>query len=974
MTSARLAAERAPGYGIDRSRPVSFVLDGTPYSGYAGDTIASACLAAGRIECGPSMYRGRPRGVFTAGVEEPNALVRVAPRFDGDIEESMLPATTTPITEGLAAAYLSGLGRLAPAADEATYDHKHVHTDVLIVGAGPAGIAAAREAAKTGARTILLDEHPSPGASLLGSRGGIIDGQDARSWVRAALNEAAEAPEFTYLARTTAVGSYDSNYVVAVQDRTHTVLADLVNASPRPGKPRQRVWHIRAGHVILATGSRERPIVFANNDRPGVMLAGAARTYLNCYGVAAGSAVAVATTNDSVYCLVDDLHDAGVEVVVVVDSRPEPTARAVATLARTGVRALFGSAIADTAGSASGRLGSVTVSALGPRGTLPEPTETIAADLLAVSGGFTPVTELHTQRQGTVMWSDRWAGFVPSAPVAGQFLAGAVTGDRSLDTALATGATAGNRAALGAGFTGRLVVPHTTAADDTAAPDRPVWLVAPEDTAPEGLHEHFVDLQRDQSAADVCRAVGAGLRSIEHVKRYTSISTASDQGKTSGVNTIGLVATLLAQPDPSLVGTTSHRPPYTPVAFAALAGRRRGDLFDPARLTAIHPWHVAQGAVFEDVGQWKRPRYYPRDGEDMSATVQRECLAVRHGVGFQDASTLGKIEVRGADAGEFLNRVYTNAFAKLEPGKARYGVMCTPDGMIFDDGVTLRIAEDRFFLTTTTGGAARVLDWLEEWHQTEWPHLDVFFTSVTDQWSTIAIAGPRSRDVVAKIAPGLDVSAQGFGFMEFRETTLADGIPARLCRISFSGELAFEVNVDAFYGLEVWKLVADAGAEFDITPYGTEAMHVLRAEKGFIIVGQDTDGTVTPQDAGMGWVVSKVKDFIGKRSYQRADTARPDRKHLVGVVPVDRATLVREGAQLVASGTPITPQLGPVPTIGHVTSSYYSASLGHPFGLALVHDGRNRIGEIVQAFAGEIVDVEITEPVWYDPEGIRRDG
>ena len=389
-----------------------------------------------------------------------------------------------------------------------------------------------------------------------------------------------------------------------------------------------------------------------------------------------------------------------------------------------------------------------------------------------------------------------------------------------------------------------------------------------------------MDFQRDQSVADVLRSTGAGMRSVEHIKRYTSISTANDQGKTSGVNAIGVIAAALRQAGEASrgigdIGTTTYRAPFTPVAFAALAGRQRGELFDPARVTSIQPWHVAQGALFEDVGQWKRPWYYPQNGEDMDAAVLRECAAVRESVGFMDATTLGKIEIRGKDAGEFLNRIYTNAFKKLAPGSARYGVMCTADGMIFDDGVTLRLDEDRYFMTTTTGGAAKVLDWLEEWLQTEWPELDVHCTSVTEQWSTIAVVGPKSRAVIAKVAPELaadgGLEAEAFPFMTFRETTLASGVQARICRISFSGELAYEINIPTWYGLNTWEAVAAAGAEFNITPYGTETMHVLRAEKGYPIVGQDTDGTVTPQDAGMEWVVSKAKDFIGKRSYSRAD-------------------------------------------------------------------------------------------------------
>ncbi|MGW6159285.1 glycine cleavage T C-terminal barrel domain-containing protein, partial [Streptomyces sp. NPDC055144] len=455
-----------------------------------------------------------------------------------------------------------------------------------------------------------------------------------------------------------------------------------------------------------------------------------------------------------------------------------------------------------------------------------------------------------------------------------------------------------------------------------------------------------------------------------------SLGTANDQGKTSGVNAIGVIAEALgAGASPGEIGTTAYRAPYTPVAFAALAGRERGDLFDPERTTSIHGWHVAHGAEFEDVGQWKRPWYYPRPGEDMEAAVARECRAAREGVAFMDATTLGKIEIWGADAGEFLNRVYTNAFKKLKPGMARYGVMCKPDGMIFDDGVTLRLDENRYFMTTTTGGAAGVLDWLEEWLQTEWPELDVHCTSVTEQWATVAVVGPKSRDVIAKLAPELDVSAEAFPFMAFRETTLASGIPARVCRISFSGELAFEINVSSWYGRAVWEQVHEAGKPYDITPYGTETMHVLRAEKGFIIVGQDTDGTVTPQDANMDWVVSKRKDFIGNRSHSRADTTRADRKQLVGLLPTDRTTRLPEGSQLIAQHTPLTPEAGPVPMLGHVTSSYHSAALGRPFALALVAGGRARIGSTLLAPVGDdLVPVEVTDSVLYDPEGTKRDG
>lgn len=965
----RLPDQRSPGTGLDRSTPVSFTVDGRQYTGYAGDTLASALLAAGVIHCGDSIYLGRPRGIVSAGVEEPNALVKVAARTTTDVDESMLPATTVELTDGLSATYLRGLGQLDPATDEAYYDHKHVHTDVLVVGAGPAGLAAAREAAKSGARVILMDEQPAAGGSLLSGRTETVDGMAGTQWAQRTLAQLKATPEVTVLHRTTAFGNYDSNYVVAVQKRT-----DHLTDAPGAGVSRERIWHVRAQQVVLATGAHERPIVFANNDRPGVMLASAVRSYLNRWAVAAGTRVVVATTNDSAYDLVADLTAAGIEVAAVVDSRPELTDAAARTTARTGVQVWAGSAVVDTTGDGEGgRISAVTISGIDENDRLTGPTTTVDTDLLAVSGGWTPVVHLHSQRQGKLTWDERLAAFVPTAPVRDQHTAGSVNGTTDLAWCLTEGALAGAEAVRRAGFEAQPEIPHAESVE--SSPVRQLWLVpGPEGGSADWAH-HFVDLQRDQTVADVLRSTGAGMRSVEHVKRYTSISTANDQGKTSGVNAIGVIAAALKSTDVGGIGTTTYRAPYIPVAFAALAGRRRGNLFDPARLTSVHPWHVAHGAVFEDVGQWKRPWYYPQDGEDMDAAVLRECAAVRTGVGFLDASTLGKIEIRGKDAGEFLNRVYTNAFKKLKPGMGRYGVMCTPDGMVFDDGVTLRLDEDRYFMTTTTGGAAKVLEWLEEWSQTEWPELDVVCTSVTEQYTTVAVVGPKSRAVIEKLAPDLDVSNEAFPFMAFRETVLASGIPARVCRISFSGELAFEINVSSWYGLSVWEAVAEAGAEFSITPYGTETMHVLRAEKAFPIVGQDTDGTVTPQDLGMDWVVSKTKEFIGKRSYDRPSATSPDRKQLVAVLPVDATFRLPEGAQLVENGTPITPEQGPVPMVGHVTSSYRSAALERTFGLALVENGRNRIGETLQApLDGQLVDVVIAEPVLYDPEGNRRDG
>jgi sarcosine oxidase subunit alpha len=966
------------GGRIDRSTELPFTLGGQAYIGHPGDTLASALLAAGVIETAPSIYLGRQRGIVAAGVEEPNALVNVR-RPGQSVIEPMVPATTLELVDGIEATYLSGVGDLDPADDTSVYDKKYVHTDVLVIGGGPAGLTAAYAAAATGARVLVIDDQPELGGSLLSEPNTTLDGLPAQEWLTRIESQLRAQPEVTILTRTNAFGSYDANYVIAVQSRTDHLGATAVGPG-FTGVSRQRLWHIRAQQVIVATGAHERPLVFANNDRPGVMLASAVRTYLNRYGVAAGTRVVVATTNDSPYAMLPELAAAGIEVVTVADARPTLSEAARAALA-AGINVVPTATVADTNGAP--RISAALVSVIDEAGTIVGPPTEVACDLLAVSGGWSPVVHLHSQRQGKLRWDSRLVAFVPADDVEGQQIVGAARGSFTLEECLAGGSRAGVIASASTGFVtdgGE----HTSVSTEGAQPagtTHPLWVVRGPDDDLAGLDTHFVDLQRDQTVKDVLRATGAGMRSVEHIKRYTSISTANDQGKTSAVNAIGVIATALNGVDgsggatPGQVGTTTYRAPYAPVAFAALAGRDRGDLFDPARLTSIHPWHVAHGAEFELVGQWLRPWYYPEDGESLDDAVLRECTAVRASVGMMDATTLGKIELRGADAGEFLNRIYTNAFKKLAPGSARYGAMCTPDGMMFDDGVTLRLDERRYFLTTTTGGAARVLDWLEEWHQTEWPTLDVTMTSVTEQWTTVAVVGPRSRAVIAKIAPDLDVDNDAFPFMTFRETTLASGIPARICRISFSGELAFEVNVSGWYGQQVWGDIYAAGEEFDITPYGTETMHVLRAEKGYPIAGQDTDGSVTPQDAGMEWVVSKVKDFIGKRSYTRSDTARTDRKHLVSVLPSDPTLRLPEGTQLIGHTASVNAGIQPVPMLGHVTSSYRSAALGRSFALALIKNGRNLIGQTLTAAVGDrLVDVVVGETVLYDPEGKRRDG
>ncbi|MFD7003535.1 sarcosine oxidase subunit alpha family protein [Streptomyces mirabilis] len=928
---------------IHRDASLTFTFDGTDYQGYRGDTLASALLANGVIKAGTSIRLGRPRGIFSAGVEEPNAVVQIEAPFP----EPMLPATTVELYDGLVASSLPGQGRLATEPDPARYDAVHAHCDLLVVGAGPAGLAAAAAAVRSGARVILADDQPELGGSLLGTA-------EHLDWVADVTGQLDNAPEVRVLRRTTVFGYYDDNHLLAVERRTNHLGADAPEHVSR-----ERVWRIRARRVVLATGAHERSLAFADNDRPGVMLAASARTYVNRHGVLPGRHAVVLTTNDSAYAAALDLTAAGVDIAAIVDTRPAPGEWA-ERARQAGIEVVAGHAVIGTEGDA--RLTAVTVAPYGESVGQRE----FTADLLLVSGGWNPVAHLFSQSGGKLRYDEALGSFVPDTCRQAVEVVGSASGVLDPAEVLAQGAAAGARAIEAEGYTPQAPRLPAVAARPRQTPAMHVYVVPGASDAP-----RFVDLQRDVTIDDLARAAGAGLRSVEHTKRYTTAGTANDQGKTSGVLASGVVAELLGV-DISALGTTTFRPPYTPVSFAALAGRDRGALSDPVRTTAIHEWHVAHGALFENVGQWKRPWYYPQDGEDMEAAVLRECAVARDSVAFMDASTLGKIDVQGPDAGVFLDRLYTNMMSTLKVGMIRYGVMCRPDGMVFDDGTVIRLAQDRFLVTTTTGNAAVVLDWMEEWLQTEWPELKVHCTSVTEQWATVALVGPRSRDVLGALAPQLAVANDDFPFMAWRETTVA-GIEARVCRISFSGELAYEINVSPWEALTLWQALHEAGSPYGITPYGTETMHVLRAEKGYPIIGQDTDGTVTPQDLGMNWVVSKKKpDFIGKRSYARADSVRPDRKHLVGLLPEDPGTFLPEGTHLVADSELPAP---PVPMLGHVTSSYRSAALGRTFALALIKGGRDRIGERLYAPVGDrLVPVTVASPVLYDPEGARRDG
>jgi sarcosine oxidase subunit alpha len=993
---------------IDRKRKIAFTFNGRRYYGHPGDTLASALLANGVHLVGRSFKYHRPRGILSAGAEEPNALVQLE---RGGYSEPNLRATQVEIYEGLTASSqnawpsvefdlgavndlfsklfvagfyyktfmhpksfwmtvyeplirrAAGLGRAPAEPDQDIYDKMHAHCDVLVVGAGPAGLMAAREVARSGARVILADEQPAFGGAILGTTD-FIDGVPAAEWVARMTAELHTFAEVRLLPRTTVTGYYDQNYLVMAERKT-----DHLPRGAAPGSVRQRLWKVRASRVVLATGSHERPLVFADNDRPGVMLAGAVRSYVNRYGVLPGRNAVVFTNNESAYAAAIDLKKSGGEIAAIVDLRRDATGPLADKARDLGIRIAAGSGVVATQGYR--RVNAVEIAPLSADGeTLDGPLERIACDLVAMSGGWNPAVHLFSQSGGKLRYNDALAGFVPDRSVQAEISAGACKGSFALPDCLAEGAEAGRNAAKAAGFDGPepLKLPETSSVH--ASLIRPVWIVPGKRTLGHGRAKHFVDFQNDATAADVLLASREGYQSIEHLKRYTTIGMGTDQGKTSNVNALAILSGVLATPLPE-IGTTTFRPPYTPVAYGTLAGREIGALADVARVTPMHPWHVDKSAVFEDVGQWKRPWYYPQASETMRDAVNRECRAVRSGVGVLDASTLGKIDIQGPDAAEFLNRIYTNAWTKLEAGHSRYGVMCGEDGMVMDDGVTTRLAPGHFLMTTTTGSAAKVLAWLEDYLQTEWPKLRVYLTSVTEHWATASIAGPKARDLLAELAPGLDLSPEAFPFLTMKEATV-DGVPARIFRISFTGELSYEINVPSYTGLHLWQAIMGAGAKYGIAPYGTETMHVLRAEKGYIIVGQETDRTVTPFDLGMGWIVAKKKaDFIGKRSFSRTDTAREDRKQLVGLLTEDPAEILPEGAQITAEsgGTP------PVPMLGHVTSSYYSETMGRSIALALIKGGRQRMDSTVYApLLGHTVLCKVVSPVFYDPEGTRLHG
>jgi len=981
------------GGQINRANSLTFTFDNKDYQGYEGDTLASALLANGVRLMGRSFKYHRPRGVLTAGSEEPNALVelRKGARREPNTRATMvelfdgLSATSQNRFPSLAIDFMSvnqlfgrflvagfyyktfmwpasfwesfyekiirrsaGLGRASVESDPDTYDHSHAHCDVLVIGAGPAGLSAALSAGRTGARVILVEENHWMGGAL-NLEFDRIDEMPAAKWIEATLSKLNALDNVRVMKRTVLFGYYDDN-VMAALERVNDHLS-----APLAHQPRQRLWSIRAKEVVIATGAHERPIVFDNNDKPGVMLSSAVRTFVDRFGVAPGKKIAIVTNNDDAYHTAFQLKSAGIDVPVIADARVDPgpmldRARELGIRVETDC----------LPGEAQGYLG---VSNLLLQRSDKSLVEKIPCDCIAVSGGYSPNVHLVSQSGVMPVWREEILGFVPDTPIRAERSAGACNGTFDLEGCLREGHEAGLEAAKTAG----VKIPKKRTSAPRAETTQKSTITAVWRSPGKG--KAFVDFQNDVTASDIDLAHREGMVSIEHSKRYTTLGMATDQGKTSNVNGLALLAIARGQDIPT-VGTTRYRPPYSPVAISAFAGHERGKHFQPTRLTAMHRAHERLGAVFVEVGQWLRPRYYPMDDtETMTHAIWREAAQVRKSVGMCDVSTLGKIEVFGHDAAEFLNRLYINGFAKLPVGKARYGLMLREDGHVFDDGTTSRLAEDHYFMTTTTANAAGVLSHMDYCAQVVWPELDVAFCSATEQWCGVAVAGPKARHVLeAAIGNALDMSDEALPFMGVREFDW-NGAQARIFRISFSGELAFEINVPWGFGEAMWECIYAAGKEFGLIPYGTEALGVLRIEKGHV-AGNELDGRSTAQDMGLGRMMSSKKSYVGLPMSQREGMIDEDRPRLVGLKPTNIKNRLRGGAHLVNDRNNATHET----SLGWVSSVADSPAMGSWIGLAYLKNGHNRHGERITAtypLKDENVEVEICDPVFYDPKGER---
>jgi sarcosine oxidase subunit alpha len=897
MTSFRLDK----GGLIDRTTRLNFSFDGKPFTGHAGDTLASALIASGVHLMGRSFKYHRPRGAVTAGAAEPNALVELR---EGGRQEANTRATVIELYDGLTAKSqnrwpslnfdvgavnslassifvagfyyktfmwpkrfwekiyeplirrAAGLGHASKEPDPDKYEKAYAHCDLLVIGSGPTGLMAALTAARAGARVILADEGAALGGSLLFEREE-IGGLSGLDWAQGALAELASLSNVTLMPRTTVFGWYDDNIFGAVERVNDHV------AAPSPYEPRQRYWRIIAKKAVLAAGAEERPVAMGGNDIPGVMLASAMRNYANRYAAAAGKSVVVFTANDSGYRTARDLKAHGVHVEVIIDARPESKAEA------AGVPVLRGRLIADV----KGRKGVTGVE-------LTDHTQ-IACDAVAMSGGWSPIVNLACHRGARPRWDESILGFVPPDVGPAFVVAGSAAGSMLLSQCLADGARAGT-------LKGK--APAVPKCRDEAYAAAPLWWVK------ESQGKAFIDYQNDATAKDLPLAAREGYRDIELAKRYTTTGMATDQGKLGNINAIAILAEATGR-SMDEVSTTTFRPYYTPVAFGALAGPFHGHHFQPVRKTPLHDWAHELGAVFVETGLWMRSSWFPREGEDWLAAASREVLATRNGVGLCDVSTLGKIDVQGKDAGAFLDKLYCNTFSTLAVGKARYGLMLREDGIVYDDGTTSRLAEDHYVMTTTTANAAKVMAQMEFAHQALWPDLDVTYVSVTEQWAQMAVAGPKSRATLQKIVDGLGMTDETVPYMAAQEITVLGGVPARLFRISFSGEHAYELAVPADYGNMVARALMQAGAEFGITPYGVEALSIMRVEKGHV-AGGELNGTTTAGDLGLGKMMSTKKDYIGRMMAQREGLLDPARQCVVGIRPVEKADRIRAGSHV----------------------------------------------------------------------------
>jgi len=986
---------------IDETYKISFKFNGKTYYGFKGDTLASALLANNIHLVGRSFKYHRPRGIMTAGSEEPNGIVQL--HKNTSRTEPNVRATEIEIYEGLEASsqncwpsvnfdigginnFISpvlpagfyyktfmwpanfwekyeyfirksaGLGKSPTEPDPDIYEHKYIHCDVLVIGAGISGIIAAKLSAKNGFKTLLVEEKSYLGGSTIyqNSEYFKINNQISSSWLEKEINEIKKFKNLEIKVRTSVAAYHGYNFLLAREN-----LIDHLPLDQRKNKTRQRLLKIRAKKVISATGSLERPLIFDNNDRPGILLSSAIDKYANFFGVACGEKNVLFTNNDSAYETAITLHQKGINIEAIIDNREEVDSKLINETHKNNIKIYKGYTVVNTSGYK--RINKISIMQLSKDSQkVVGPKISIACDCLGISGGWTPAVHLFTQSGGKLKFRDEDQIFVPDNYSSDQISIGSCNGDFTLDEILSN---------IPKKLKEFLDIKETDyknleVISSFNKSKRNIWLLPSDKII--GKTKSFVDYQNDATAKDIKLALREGFKSIEHVKRYTTTGMGTDQGKLGNMHALGIIAETTSSKMGEL-GTTTFRPPYTPLTFGTIVGRNVGEYFDIFRKTPIHDWHVKNKAEFENVGQWKRAWFYPKDGENMHDAVQRESKAARDSAGILDASTLGKIDIQGTDASEFLNRVYTNAWSKLAVGKCRYGLMLNEDGMVYDDGVTTRLDENHYIMTTTTGGAATVLGKLEDYLQTEWPELDVYLTSVTDHYATVSVCGPNSKKIVSQVIPDLDFSDENFPHMSFKNTKIGK-IKCRVMRISFTGEHSYEINIQANYGKSVWEKCMEAGKEFNITPYGTETMHLLRAEKGFIIVGQDTDATMTPIDLQMDWIVSKKKyDFIGKRSLYRSDTIKEDRKQLVGLLTENPDEVLEEGAQIVADI-----KKSPVEMLGHVTSSYYSPNLKKSIALGVVRGGKNMMGKkLIIPMENKQINVTVADPVFLDKENKR---